>query len=77
MVARLFSYQKSKFGYIFEGLDMENGVFYDNLEYFMATWCILRLFWYTLWSFGIYFAVFWYVWTKKNLATLVNEPLVS
>jgi hypothetical protein len=26
-------------------------------------------FWYGLWSFGIFFT-FWYVWTKKNLATL-------
>jgi hypothetical protein len=25
--------------------------------------------WYILWSFGIYFPI-WYVWTKKNLATL-------
>jgi hypothetical protein len=25
--------------------------------------------WYRLWSFGILFP-FWYVWTKKNLATL-------
>jgi hypothetical protein len=24
--------------------------------------------WYSWWSFGIYFP-FWYVWTKKNLAT--------
>jgi hypothetical protein len=27
------------------------------------------VFWYTLWSFGIFFP-FWYVCTKKNLATL-------
>jgi hypothetical protein len=25
--------------------------------------------WYSLWSFGIFFP-FWYIWTKKNLATL-------
>jgi hypothetical protein len=25
--------------------------------------------WYSLWSFGIFFPL-WYVWTKKNLATL-------
>jgi hypothetical protein len=30
----------------------------------MAVWC-------SLWSFGIFFP-FWYVWTKKNLATLVK-----
>jgi hypothetical protein len=30
--------------------------------------------WYSLWSFGIFFQ-FWYVWTKKNLATLhMNNP---
>jgi hypothetical protein len=38
------------------------GVFYDHLECFMA---IL----YSLWSFVIFFPI-WYVWTKKNLATL-------
>jgi hypothetical protein len=33
----LFSNQKSKFGYILEGLGMENGViFCDHLEKFMA-----------------------------------------
>jgi hypothetical protein len=26
-------------------------------------------FWYSLWSFGTFFT-FWYVWTKKDLATL-------
>jgi hypothetical protein len=26
--------------------------------------------WYSLWSFGIFFPI-WYVWTKKNRATLV------
>jgi cyanate permease len=38
----LFSYQKSQFGYILEGLGKENvGIFYDLLEYFTAIWCIL------------------------------------
>jgi hypothetical protein len=33
----LFSCQKFKFGYILEGLEMENiGIFYDHLEYFAA-----------------------------------------
>jgi hypothetical protein len=27
--------------------------------------------WYSLWSFGIFFPI-WYVWTKKNLATLTS-----
>jgi hypothetical protein len=46
------------------------GIFCDHLEYVMAIW-------YNLWLFGIacgrwlYFFPFWYVWTKKNLATLV------
>jgi hypothetical protein len=26
--------------------------------------------WYSLWSFGVFFPI-WYVWTKKNPATLV------
>jgi hypothetical protein len=35
----LFLNQKSQFGYILEGLGMENVVlFYDHLEYFMAIW---------------------------------------
>jgi hypothetical protein len=28
--------------------------------------------WYGLWSFGTVFS-FWYVWTKKNLATLIMD----
>jgi hypothetical protein len=31
--------------------------------------------WYSLWSFGIYFPI-WYVWTKKNLATLLATAKV-
>jgi hypothetical protein len=30
--------------------------------------------WNGLWSFGIFFP-FWYVWTKKNLATLPQSKL--
>jgi hypothetical protein len=50
---------------------MENvGIFYDHLEYFTAIWC-------NFWPFGIdsgtyIFFPFWYVWTKKNLATLLD-----
>jgi hypothetical protein len=33
-------------------------------------------FWYNLWSFGIFFPI-WYVWTKKNLATLETETIVT
>jgi hypothetical protein len=49
----------------FEGLGMEilKKISYGHLEYFMAIW-------YSLWSFGIFFPI-WYVWSKKNLATLV------
>jgi hypothetical protein len=70
-VARWFVF-KPKFpnGFILEGLGMEN-VFYDHLKYFMAIWCYLLQFGIVLWSFGIFFP-FWYVWTKKNLATLVG-----
>jgi hypothetical protein len=43
----LFSYQKSQFGCILEGLGMENvGIFYDRLEYFTDIW-------YNLWPFCI------------------------
>jgi hypothetical protein len=45
---------------------MENAViFYDHLEYFTAMW-------YNLGPFGIVCGnlVYFYVWTKKNLATL-------
>jgi hypothetical protein len=50
---------------------MEDVVFNDNLEYFTAIS-------YDLWPFGIvcghlvYFFPFWYVWTDKNLATLMQ-----
>jgi hypothetical protein len=53
--------KKSQFGYILEGLEMENvGIFYGHLEYFMVILYILQ-------SFGIfcsplvYFAVIWYI----------------
>jgi hypothetical protein len=63
----LFSYQ---FGYILEDFGMENvGLFYDHLEYLMAIW-------YNFWPFGIFFP-FWYVWIKKNLATLFQESLLK
>jgi hypothetical protein len=32
-------------------------------------------FWYSLWSLAIFFT-FWYVWTKKNLATLAERASV-
>jgi hypothetical protein len=56
-----------------EGLGLENvGIFYDHLEYFMAIW-------YNLLPSGIVcghlvqiFTV-WYVWTKINLATLLES----
>jgi hypothetical protein len=68
----LFLYQKCQFGYILEGLGMENVVIlYDHLEYFEAIWYNLRPFGiHSLWSFDIFFP-FWYVWTKINLATLL------
>jgi hypothetical protein len=58
------------------------GIFWWALEckmllYFMTIWNILRPFGIiygrfgicSLWSFGVFFP-FWYIWTKKNLATL-------
>jgi hypothetical protein len=42
----IFSNQKSKFGSIWEGLEMENvGIFYGHLEYIMA-YCFIA------WLFG-------------------------
>jgi phosphotransferase system glucose/maltose/N-acetylglucosamine-specific IIC component len=71
----LFSNQKSQFWSNLEGHGLENLViFYDHFKYFMANW-------YKLLPFGIFcgylvFFTFWYVWTKKNLATL-GEVSVS
>jgi hypothetical protein len=55
-----FSDQKYQFGYILEGLEMENVViFSDHLEYFTTTGYILWAFsnfvviWYTFRRFGI------------------------
>jgi hypothetical protein len=48
-------------------------IFNAHLNYFKARW-------YKLWPFGIvcgdlvYLVPFWYVWTKKNLATLDSNP---
>jgi hypothetical protein len=69
----IFSYDASQFGYILEGLRMENvdifrnnfrqfGVFYINLVHFISFWCILR-------SFDIFLPVLLCC-SKKNLATL-------
>jgi hypothetical protein len=33
-------------------------------------------FWYSLWSLGIFFPV-WYVWTKKNLAALIGKLILK
>jgi hypothetical protein len=43
----------------------------------MATWYNLGMaVWYSLWSFGIFFPI-WYAQTKKNLATLsASERLI-
>jgi hypothetical protein len=32
--------------------------------------------WHSLWSFGIFFLI-WYVWTKKKLATLDRKPVLK
>jgi hypothetical protein len=32
--------------------------------------------WYGLWSFGIFFPI-WYIWTKKNLATMISSVELS
>jgi hypothetical protein len=71
----LFSYKKSPFGYILEGLGMENvGIFYYHLEYYTAMW------WYTLRQLGFILCSldlafpFWYFQTNKNQATLLSAP---
>jgi hypothetical protein len=68
----VFSYRKSQFGYIFEGLGMEtDAIFIDIANVFTVTW-------YILWQFGIFcdhFGIFFHVLvccTKKNLATLAE-----
>jgi hypothetical protein len=79
----IFSNQKYHFGLILEGLAMEDvGIFYGHLVY-------ITVILYILWPFGIcilwpfriccgnlvYFMVIWYIFTKKNLATLVSASL--
>jgi hypothetical protein len=58
----LVSDQNSQFGYILEGLAIEDvGVFYahliylfyGNLIYFMAIWYIFQTIWYIFWQFGV------------------------
>jgi hypothetical protein len=65
----LFANQKSQFGYIFEGLRLENvDIFYGHLEH-------LRTFG-KLYDHLVNFVLIWYIFpvlvsrTKKNLATL-------
>jgi hypothetical protein len=65
-----------------------NGIVYGSLAHFVVIWYAFSRFgmlyrekfgpfgifnavWCSVWSFGISFP-FWYVWTKKNLATLVK-----
>jgi hypothetical protein len=65
--------QKSQFGYILEGLGMDNvGIFYDFLNmYFTAILVYFMAVWHNLLPFNTYiFSVFVCLWTKKNLATL-------
>jgi hypothetical protein len=73
----VYSHTKNPNSGIFEVLGMENAtIFYDHLEYFAVIW-------YILWEFGmvcghlVYFLPFWYFWTKKNLAALVNTTVQS
>jgi hypothetical protein len=55
----MFSYQKSKFGYVLERLWMENvGMFYCHLEFAVVIW-------YILWWF-VKFAVIWYIFSIKS-----------
>jgi hypothetical protein len=49
--------------YIFEGLGMENLVFFCHLVHFMAIFVVI---WYIFPNFGT-------LWTMKNLATMKNS----
>jgi hypothetical protein len=54
----IFSNQKSKFGYILEGLAME------DVGIFLCPFGAFTTIWYILWLFGIFFP-FWYVVARK------------
>jgi hypothetical protein len=61
----IFSFQKSQFGYIFEGLRMEIiGIIYEHLIQFTAVLCILYKFG-TFCGHLVYFFPFWYVAPRK------------
>jgi hypothetical protein len=65
----LFSNQKFLFGNILENLGMEIvDIIYSFGILSFGIFCIIYGSLESLWSFGIFFP-FWYVWTKKNLAT--------
>jgi hypothetical protein len=65
-----FQTESPTWGKNLEGLGMENVViFYDHWDYFSFIW-------YDLNPFGIFFAL-WYVWAKKNLATLTLMTNIS
>jgi hypothetical protein len=55
----LFSNQKSRFWFNWEGLEIENVVIlYDHLEYLSAIWYNLHTaFWHRLWAFGTFTSV--------------------
>jgi hypothetical protein len=70
-VARWFTFiPKIPIWVFLEGLWMENvGIFHDHLEFDAITYIWWPFGICSLWSFWYIFP-FWYVWTKKNLATL-------
>jgi hypothetical protein len=65
-----FHTKKSQFGYILEGLGMENVCIFLPFGIFHVILCIPLLFLYTLWSFGTHMFLVWVCRTNKNLATL-------
>jgi hypothetical protein len=68
--------QKSKFGYILEGLAVDDvGIFYGHLD-FTAIWYIFLAMWEISWLFGIFSPVLVRC-TKKNLATLSPNTLFT
>jgi hypothetical protein len=57
----IFSNQKSQFGQILEGLEIENiGIFYGHLEYITVIWYIFFAIWYI-------FLAIWYIFSYSGI----------
>jgi hypothetical protein len=66
----IFSSRKSHLGKFWKVLQLK--IFYDQFVYIKVKWYSLHMsIWYILWSFGIFFPVWYTYCTAKNLATLI------